>query len=77
MEAWCECSVGVTKECPSCWRCRLRPSDVSGYEDPEWAWWLGGAFVHEVGVRSVIFAVNVCGAPRFLTWMVGGGKECL
>ena len=53
------------------------PSDVGGLEDPEWAWWLGDAFVHEVGIGSVIFVVSVCGAPGFLAGMVGGGKECL
>ena len=26
-----------------------------GYEDPKWAWWLVDAFVHEVGIGSVIF----------------------
>jgi hypothetical protein len=56
----------------------LRPSDVGGYDDPEWAWWLEGAFVHEVGIGSVIFVVSVCGAASgFLAGMVGGGKECL
>ena len=53
------------------------PSDVGGCENPEWAWWSGGAFVHEVGIRSVIFGVSVCGAPRFLAGVVGGGEECL
>ena len=55
----------------------MRPSDVGGYEDPKWAWWLGGMFVHEVGVGSVIFGVSVCGTPRFMAGMVGGGEECL
>jgi len=50
----------------------LHPSDVGGSEDPEWAWWLGGAFVHEVGIGLVIFGVSVCGAPRFLAGVVGG-----
>ena len=34
-------------------------------------------FVHEVGVGSVIFGVSVCGTPRFMAGMVGGGEECL
>ena len=55
----------------------MHPSDVSRYVDPKWAYWLGGMFIHEVGIGSVIFAVRVCGAPRFLAWMVGGGNECL
>ena len=59
MEAWCWCCVGVTKECPACWRHGLCPSDVGGCEDPEWAWWLGGVFVHEVGVGLVIFVVSM------------------
>ena len=77
MEAWCGCSIRVTKKRPSCWWCRLCPSDVGGCENPEWAWWSGGAFVHEVGIRLVIFGVSVCGAPRFLAGVVGGGEECL
>ena len=48
-----------------------------GCRHPEWAWWLVGAFVHEVGVGSVIFGVSVCGAPRFLAGVVGGGEEGL
>jgi len=52
-------------------------SDVGGYDHPEWAWWLGGAFVHEAGIGLVIFRVSVCGAPRFLAGVVGGGEECL
>ena len=55
----------------------MHPSDVGGYEDPEWAWWLGGTFVHEIGIGSVIFVFSVCGVPVFLVGMVGGGKECL
>jgi hypothetical protein len=55
----------------------LRPSEVGGCENPKWAWWLGGAFVHEVGIGSVIFVVGVSGAPEFLAGMVGGGEECL
>ena len=55
----------------------MGPSDVGGYENPKWAWWLGGAFVHEVGIGSVIFVVGVSGAPEFLAGMVGGGEECL
>jgi hypothetical protein len=39
-----------------------------------WAWWLGGTFIHEVGIGSVIFGVSVCGVPRFLTGVVGGGE---
>ena len=53
------------------------PSDVGRNENPEWAWWLVGAFIHEVGIGSVIFGVSVCGAPRFLAGMVGGDEECL
>jgi hypothetical protein len=58
----------------------LHPSDVGGYEDPEWAWWLGEAFVHDVGIGSVIFVVSVCGAPGFLAerwWVVVRNAECL
>ncbi len=51
----------------------MHPSDVGGYEDPEWAW----TFVHEIGIGSVIFVFSVCGVPVFLVGMVGGGKECL
>jgi hypothetical protein len=46
-------------------------------KDPKWAWWLGGAFVHKVGIWSVILIVGVCGLPGFLPGMVGGGEECL
>ena len=34
-------------------------------------------FVHEVGIKLVIFIVGVCGVPDFLGGMVGGGEECL
>ena len=74
MKTWCGCGVGVAKERLSCWRGRLRPSEVGGCENPKWAWWLGGAFVHEVGIGSVIFVVGVSGAPEFLAGMVGGGE---
>ena len=39
--------------------------------------WLGGAFVHEVGIGSVICVVGVSGAPGVLAGMVGGGKKYL
>ena len=38
---------------------------------------VGKTFVHEVSVGSVIFGVSVCGAPRFLVGVVGGGEDCL
>ena len=47
-----------------------------------WGWCLGGLFIHVVGIgMMVVFSVHVCGAPGFLTGMVGGGWglfwECL
>ena len=59
MKAWCWCCVGVAKECTACWGCGLCPSNVGVCEDSEWAWWLGGAFVHEIGIESVIFIVGI------------------
>jgi hypothetical protein len=43
----------------------------------KWAWWLGGLFVHEVGIGAVIFSGGVCGVPGYLMGMGGGGEECL
>jgi hypothetical protein len=54
-----------------------RPLDVGGCEDPEWAWWLGGPFVHKVSIGSEIFGASGCGTPRFFAGVVGGGEECL
>jgi hypothetical protein len=45
--------------------------------DPKSAWWLGGLFVHEVGIGARLFTVVVCGVPGFWEGMVGGGEECL
>jgi len=38
-------------------------------------WWLGGSFVHEVGVGAMVFSFVGCGALRFFAGMVGGGEE--
>ena len=38
---------------------------------------MGGTVIHEVGIGSEIFGVIVivCGVPRFLVGVVGGGED--